>query len=131
MTLLESSQSQISFIAWKIRKIGEASADTAATETSGSTDHQHLPCGLQAKATFFITHEYKYTKRPILAIFHGTIFSGGKRPRDKIFKWSSCLKELTTADLVHSCFIELLRSFSLNATTKQLPESETISILPY
>jgi len=24
--------SQISFIAWKIRKIGEASADTAATE---------------------------------------------------------------------------------------------------
>src|SRR6218665_2178372 len=25
--------SQISFIAWKIRKIGEASADTAATET--------------------------------------------------------------------------------------------------
>ena len=30
---LKSSQSQISFIAWKIRKIGEASADTAATET--------------------------------------------------------------------------------------------------
>ena len=27
------STSQISFIAWKIRKIGEASADTAATET--------------------------------------------------------------------------------------------------
>src|SRR6218665_4149069 len=31
-TLKVKSVSQISFIAWKIRKIGEASADTAATE---------------------------------------------------------------------------------------------------
>ena len=29
---LRVKSSQISFIAWKIRKIGEASADTAATE---------------------------------------------------------------------------------------------------
>src|SRR6218665_1258668 len=29
---IKSKSSQISFIAWKIRKIGEASADTAATE---------------------------------------------------------------------------------------------------
>ena len=28
-----NKSSQISFVAWKIRKIGEASADTAATET--------------------------------------------------------------------------------------------------
>ena len=30
--LSQVKSSQISFIAWKIRKIGEASADTAATE---------------------------------------------------------------------------------------------------
>ena len=32
-TPFQVKSSQISFIAWKIRKIGEASADTAATET--------------------------------------------------------------------------------------------------
>ena len=31
--MIKSKSSQISFITWKIRKIGEASADTAATET--------------------------------------------------------------------------------------------------
>ena len=31
--MLQVKWSQISFIAWKIRKIGEAPADTAATET--------------------------------------------------------------------------------------------------
>jgi len=30
---VQVKSSQISFIAWKIRKIGEATADTAATET--------------------------------------------------------------------------------------------------
>ena len=30
---VEVKSSQVSFIAWKIRKIGEASADTATTET--------------------------------------------------------------------------------------------------
>ena len=33
MPQVKSKSSQISFIAWKIRKLGEASADTAATET--------------------------------------------------------------------------------------------------
>ena len=40
-SLLSGSQvksSQISFIAWKIRKIGEVSADTAATVTNPSVD---------------------------------------------------------------------------------------------
>ena len=31
--VVKVKSSQISFIAWKIREIGEASADTAATET--------------------------------------------------------------------------------------------------
>jgi len=37
-----SSQSQISFIAWKIRKIGEASADTAATEAHYMKGYHNL-----------------------------------------------------------------------------------------
>src|SRR6218665_3195744 len=86
-----------------------------------------------SKGYFFITHEYKYTSRPILANFHGTIFSGGKRPRDKIFNWSSSLKGFTTADLslllyrTPQKFCPASKSaFSLNATRKQLPDSETI-----
>ena len=38
-----------------------------------------------------------HTDIPILAIFHGTIFSDGPRPRDKICKWSASLKRLRTA----------------------------------
>ena len=41
-SLDKSSQSQISFIAWKIRKIGEASADTAATETNYMKGYYNL-----------------------------------------------------------------------------------------
>src|SRR6218665_2678039 len=50
---------------------------------------------------FFIFQKYKHTNRPILAIFHATIFSGGPRPRDKVCKWSSSIKKLRTAVLYH------------------------------
>jgi len=51
----------------------------------------HLPGGPRAKV---ICQGYKHTNRPILAIFHDTIFSGSPRPRDQICKWSSSLKRL-------------------------------------
>ena len=50
----------------------------------------------------FILYSYKHTNRRIVAIFHGTIFSGGPRPREKIFKWSSILIRLRTAALDYS-----------------------------
>jgi len=44
------------------------------------------------------------TNRPILVIFHDTIFSGGPWPRDKIYKWSSSLKMFQTAGLGYTGF---------------------------
>ena len=56
---------------------------------------------------FSIFKGYKHTNRSILAIFHGTIFNGGPRPRNKICKGSLSMKKLRTAEILsQSEFLE-------------------------
>jgi len=74
------------------RSLGLCATVRLYVRRSRPVDRGHLSGGPRTKLIFLILHKMPWC-------VGGTIFSGCPRPRDTIFKWSSSLERLRTADI--------------------------------